>query len=313
MAYYDDIAALTPDFWLKLDGDGQDSADALDSDGGTPPSYVSSIVPALTSMFACGDFNGSSSILSFPTSNNLIGNAVTYQKSVSLWFVADTLDATGNGRTLWGEGGSQNAFIIYVYDNGATTDLYVHLFEGGVVGDVLQYTITTGTLYHVVVTMDCTAGELILYVNGSPVDSVTGGLTIGSELATHTGGVGIAGADSTWTNHNDATMSGFFDGRIADVVYWGEQTVLSASEVAALYASGLGVAYEQEGHQFRLDDGSESGASDIGAQDSDISAAKETNRRLRILSDATGDPPAHEATLQFRLVGDPDSEWEAVE
>ncbi len=73
-----------------------------------------------------------------------------------------------------------------------------------------------------------------------------------------------------------------------------------------------GVSYEQEGHQFRQDDGSESGATDIGAQDSDISSAKEVNRRLRVLSDATGDPPTHQVTLQFRKVGDPDSEWESV-
>jgi hypothetical protein len=313
MAYYDDIAALSPDFWWRLDGNGQDDADALDSDGGVAPSFVSSIIPALTSMFDCGDFNGSSSIYQFPTTNNLIGNAVTTLKSISLWFVADTIDTTGNGRTIWGEGGSQNALVIYVFDNGATTDLYVHLFEGGVVGDVLQYTISTGVLYHVVVTMDCSAGELILYVNGSAVDSVTGGLTIGADFAAHTGGVGIAGADSSWTNHNDDTMSGFFDGEIADVVYWGEQTVLSPAEVAAIYASGLGVAYEQEGHHFRLDNGNESGASFIGAQDSNISSGKLVNRRLRILTDATGDPPAHTALLQFRKVGDPDSEWEAVE
>jgi len=71
-------------------------------------------------------------------------------------------------------------------------------------------------------------------------------------------------------------------------------------------------SYEQEGHQFRLDDGSESGASDIGAQDSNIESDKEENRRLRMLSDATGNPPSHAVTLQFRKVGDPDSEWESV-
>ena len=72
-------------------------------------------------------------------------------------------------------------------------------------------------------------------------------------------------------------------------------------------------SYEQEGFQFRLDDGSESGATDIGSQDGYISSNKGTNRRLRILSNATGNPPSHQVTIQFRKVGDPDSEWEDVD
>jgi hypothetical protein len=81
---------------------------------------------------------------------------------------------------------------------------------------------------------------------------------------------------------------------------------------ALAFRPAAAVAYEQEGHQFRLDDGSESGATDIGAQDSNITSLREENRRLRILSDATGDPPSHAVTYDFRLVGDPDTEWEAV-
>ena len=75
---------------------------------------------------------------------------------------------------------------------------------------------------------------------------------------------------------------------------------------------GVTVSYEQEGHQFRQDNGSESGASDIGAQDSDISSGKLVNRRLRVLTDVTGDAPSEGTTLEFRLVGDPASEWEPV-
>lgn len=90
---------------------------------------------------------------------------------------------------------------------------------------------------------------------------------------------------------------------------------LAADEWAAASIAlrpGVTVTYEQEGHQFRDDDGSESGATDLGAQDSDIESGKEENRRLRMLSDATGDPPSHAVTLQYRLVGDPASEWESV-
>lgn len=315
MAYYDDIAALSPDFWWRLDGEEFDSADALDSDGGVDPSWVSSIIPALSSVFECGDYNGSSSVTTMPTSSNLIGNAATTKKSISVWIVADTIDTSGNGRIIWGEGGSVNAVVLYLYNNGGTLTLYGIVYEssGGTMDIVSVTGIETGTLYHVVLTMDAVAGELILYINGSLVDSKTGGLNIGSDLSSHTGGVGIGGPDSSYVQHDgSSTLNGYFDGRIADVVYWGEQTVLSSTEVAAIYASGLGVSYEQEGYQFRLDDGNESGATDIGAQDSDISSAKQVNRRLRILSDVTGDPASEGVTIQFRKVGDPDSEWESV-
>jgi len=58
MAYYDDISALNPDFWWRLDGDETDSAGSLDSDGGTDPSWVDSIIPAIESTNECGDYNG---------------------------------------------------------------------------------------------------------------------------------------------------------------------------------------------------------------------------------------------------------------
>lgn len=72
------------------------------------------------------------------------------------------------------------------------------------------------------------------------------------------------------------------------------------------------VAKEQEGHHFRLDDGSESGASDIGAQDSNIEAIRAVNRRLRILTDMDGDAPAEAATLQYKKVADGAAEWRDV-
>ncbi len=73
------------------------------------------------------------------------------------------------------------------------------------------------------------------------------------------------------------------------------------------------IAKEQEGHQFRDDDGSESGATDLGAQDSNLaSLARETNVRLRVLSDVDGDAPSEAATLQYRKVGDAASEWRDI-
>ena len=75
---------------------------------------------------------------------------------------------------------------------------------------------------------------------------------------------------------------------------------------------GAAVSYEQEGFRFRNDNGSESAATWIAAQDTNISRGKTTNTRLRMLADATGDAPSEAATLQYRKVGDPASEWENV-
>jgi len=71
---------------------------------------------------------------------------------------------------------------------------------------------------------------------------------------------------------------------------------------------GLDIAdYEQEGFQFREDDGT-----NIGSQDVDAGIPEDTNIRLRILNDVTGDPPTTQATIQYRRVGDPDSEWRNI-
>lgn len=54
---------------------------------------------------------------------------------------------------------------------------------------------------------------------------------------------------------------------------------------------------EQEGYRWRNDDGSESAATWLAAQDTNITQPSETNTRLRVLLDTTGDP----ATTQYRL------------
>lgn len=68
-----------------------------------------------------------------------------------------------------------------------------------------------------------------------------------------------------------------------------------------------------EGYRFVDDDGSESTASFLAAQDTNITRAKALNTRLRTLVDTTGsNPPTVAVTLQFRRVGDADTEWEDV-
>lgn len=105
------------------------------------------------------------------------------------------------------------------------------------------------------------------------------------------------------------------DGGIDSVSIWSRK--LTAAEVTALYNGGAGLdypfpTYDQEGFRFRNDDGSESGASWLATQDVNITRGKNVNTRLRVLADVAGNTPTQQAALQYRKVGDADSEWRDV-
>lgn len=61
---------------------------------------------------------------------------------------------------------------------------------------------------------------------------------------------------------------------------------------------------EQEGFRWRADDGSETTATWLATQDTDITRAKETNTRLRLLVNATNDPASGAYKLQHKLSTD---------
>lgn len=106
---------------------------------------------------------------------------------------------------------------------------------------------------------------------------------------------------------------------VAGTLSSGYQIVASTSAVSAAgswtgsetYSANLAtfkattLAVEQEGYRFRNDDGSESSATWIAAQDTPITAPKATNTRLRILTDTNNvDSPTRRLKLQYRKVGD---------
>lgn len=74
-----------------------------------------------------------------------------------------------------------------------------------------------------------------------------------------------------------------------------------------------GVTYSQDGFQFINDDGTEITATDLAAEDTNITRDKALNTRLRIQIDTTlGAPPSVQNTLQYKEVGDSGSEWRDV-
>lgn len=84
-------------------------------------------------------------------------------------------------------------------------------------------------------------------------------------------------------------------------VSWGAQSII---------VPGASVSLAQEGFRFFNDDGSESTATGLAAQDVNASLAPDTPTRLRMLIDAAGDPSSSSYRLQHRKVGDPS--WKDV-
>lgn len=72
----------------------------------------------------------------------------------------------------------------------------------------------------------------------------------------------------------------------------------------------MAITIEQEGFRWRDDNGSETSASWLAAQDTNISRVKDTNTRLRVLLNASGNPDPYKYQLESKL--STDSTWTAV-
>ena len=166
---------------------------------------------------------------------------------------------------------------------------------------------STATWYFIMCWHDATANTINIKVNDGTVDSAAYSLGSYDSIRPFT-----IGARSDGSSHNR-----FWDGRIDSLSVW--KRVLTAQEQTDLYNGGAGLDYpfgatlEQEGFRFRNDDGSESAASWLAAQDVNITRGKNANTRLRVLANTPGfNPATQQATLQYRKVGDADSEWRDV-
>lgn len=83
-----------------------------------------------------------------------------------------------------------------------------------------------------------------------------------------------------------------------------------SAQAISFLAPPPAATYEQEGFQYRADDGDEADDSNLGSQDVDVSRANLNNTRLRILSNVTNNPSGEKLKLQYRRVGD--EQWRDV-
>lgn len=74
----------------------------------------------------------------------------------------------------------------------------------------------------------------------------------------------------------------------------------------------LAYEIEQEGYRWRDDNGSETTASWLVSQDNNITRAKNANTRLRVIINATGDPPSKGYQVEYRVQGSSDP-WKKIE
>jgi hypothetical protein len=239
--YNDTVLGLNPSHRWLLDGDGTDSVETADSDGGTPPNWVDNIIPN-NDTAQCGDYDGSQAS-NLPDRDD-INSITTYNKSMSVWIIADTIDTTGNGRIIWEEGGATNSMALYVLNDGGRNQIFFSVVEGTSY-DYVNASLSEGSLAHIGVSLDCAAGEMYMYINGTLVDSKTGGLNIGGSFSSHGDDPSIGGLDNAADRHDGAALSGGFDGRIADVVYWGDTShVLNGTDFYSIYQAGIDTGIE---------------------------------------------------------------------
>ncbi|MCA9369102.1 DUF2341 domain-containing protein, partial [Candidatus Woesebacteria bacterium] len=115
-----------------------------------------------------------------------------------------------------------------------------------------------------------------------------------------------ASTDSTITGSLTQNISDYIDGN--GMIVWGVYNVTGFQVINTDYVK-MDVIYtplDQEGFRFRNDDGSESSATWIDSQDTNITQAIETNTRLRMLVNANGngDPDGNPYQIEYKLSTD---------
>jgi hypothetical protein len=232
----------TPEFRWKFNNSTAEEASYSTTVNGTF-SYGSALIPTITDVSA--DFDGSTTYL-VPANSTLINTGTFTKRSVSFWFNADT---TGSGTypCIWEEGGGTNWFSIYL-DNGL---IYANLGEGNTTGGHATASVSTGTTYHCLVTVDLSLGSnnIKIYLNGALAGQATS--SIGTDLAAHAGDnrIGFGAARNHLNTNNPYSV---YDGRLQDLCYWYEDA-LTLSDASDIYAAGTTVLNLQNSGIWNLE------------------------------------------------------------
>lgn len=115
-----------------------------------------------------------------------------------------------------------------------------------------------------------------------------------------------AGTETTITRSLKGDVTSYFDSN--KKIVWGVYQTTSALTLSVDYVKMdvISTQVEQEGYRFRNDDGNETGATWMAAQDTPIYQEQSTNTRLRTLINATNvhDPDTSQYQLEYKLSSD---------
>jgi flagellin-like hook-associated protein FlgL len=174
--------------------------------------------------------------------NNGINLSTQTRRTVELTFNADS---TAGRQVLYEEGGTVNAFSIYILDGA----LHVTGRDSGSWGPPdISVPLNTGETYHVAFTFDSTAGDFIGYVNGEEI----GRASVPSSFPPHSGDIGIGFMNDDSFFH-DGAQSGngfYFDGRISDVALYNDALTDADMRARALAVLGTEEVVDVENEDF---------------------------------------------------------------
>lgn len=219
---------------------------------------------------------------------------------------------------------SRSNGTIFAKRDGAVVEL--HLFDeasvlrwkvGGTSVDLVTSTEGyTRDNWHLISGSADAVGDCQGYINGNSALLAVSDTPVRQNVNFSVGG--------RWNSY--PTVISALEGDIAFVYIWTDR-YLSAEEHAQLaldpyqmyedrsrragFLVTTAAAIEQEGFRFRNDDGSEAAATWRQVQDVVDTVAADTNIRLRILLNATGDPASSAFQLEYRKVGAAD--WHKVD
>ncbi len=148
------------------------------------------------------------------------------EMSVSLWFKADSI---ANLETLFSRQSSSSPYPSYDIRFNSSSQINPYVVCGGSAKSITSTTtFSTGTFYHLVLTVDGT--DMRIYVDGSS-----------DATPVSTGAAITGGTENTILGAHSTAGSRGFDGIIDEVGVWNR--ALSADEVTTLYNGGSGLSY----------------------------------------------------------------------
>lgn len=154
--------------------------------------------------------------------------SITGNLTIELWVKFESLPSSGNTMELIpkydDQSGNQRSWRFFLFNDGGTLKLQFNYSDDGTAQDALavNWTPSTGTWYHVAVTLTAASSQARFYVDGVQQGTTQTGTKTAIFNSTARVGLGALNVDGT--------PSSFLDGIIDDVRIW--NTVRTITQIA---------------------------------------------------------------------------------